>query len=219
MGITKQEAKEFANGEVKSDRAVELLPLHIFFHICSTKIPYKTAGKESIASEGELKKYMKYCLSELYRKVSAQIRKELRMKEAASRLNLYKYYIPLVVSAISESIKVDSTKLEQAFTELAEKHVRIEQQAHAPPEEKEDRITSERLEEEVEEEAVEIDGELIKPDKEQIAINAARKKGKLTKPKAKKAPETLQKEEKQVTLDTVIEGKLSKGRKKVDADD
>lgn len=217
MGITKQEAKEFANGEVKSDRAVELLPLHVFFHICSTKIPYKTAGKESIASEGELKKYMKYCLSELYRKVSAQIRKELRMKEAASRLNLYKYYIPLVVSAISESIKVDSAKLEQAFTELAEKHVKIEQQVIAPTVEKEDRITSERLEEEVEE-AVEIDGEVMKPDKEQIAINAARKKGKLSKPKGKKekTPETLQKNGEQATLDTVIEGK-SKGRKKVNA--
>ncbi|HUG96000.1 MAG TPA: DNA topoisomerase VI subunit B [Nitrososphaera sp.] len=218
MGITKQEAKEFANVEVKSDRAVELLPLHVFFHICSTKIPYKTAGKESIASEGELKKYMKYCLSELYRKVSAQIRKELRMKEAASRLNLYKFYIPLVISAISESIKVDAAKLEQAFTELAEKHVKVEQLAIAPVEEKEDKITSERLEEEVEEE-VEIDGEVIKPDREQIAINAARKKGKLSKPKAKKekVPETLQKEDKQATLDAVIEGK-PKGRKKANAD-
>ena len=217
MGITKQEAKEFANVEVKSDRAVELLPLHVFFHICSTKIPYKTAGKESIASEGELKKYMKYCLSELYRKVSAQIRKELRMKEAASRLNLYKFYIPLVISAISESIKVDAAKLEQAFTELAEKHVKVEQLAIAPVE-KEDKITSERLEEEVEEE-VEIDGEVIKPDREQIAINAARKKGKLSKPKAKKekVPEPLQKEDKQATLDAVIEGK-PKGRKKANAD-
>lgn len=214
MGITKQEAKEFANGEVKSDRAVELLPLHVFFHICSTKIPYKTAGKESIASEGELKKYMKYCLSELYRKVSAQIRKELRMKEAASRLNLYKYYIPLVVSAISESIKVDASKLEQAFTELAEKHVKIEQLAIAPPAEKEDKITSERLEEEVEE-AVEIDGEVIKPDKEQIAINAARKKGKLSKPKNRKEMPEVQKD-KQATLDTVI-GDKQKGRRKVDA--
>ncbi|MGI0048083.1 MAG: hypothetical protein ACREAW_00945, partial [Nitrososphaera sp.] len=210
MGITKKEAKEqFANVEVKSDRAVEFLPLHVFFHICSTKIPYKTAGKESIASEGELKKYMKYCLSELYRKVSAQIRKELRMKEAASRLNLYKFYIPLVVTAISESIKIDSGKLEQAFTELAEKHVKIEQLANAPAPEKEDKITSERLEEEVEEEAVEIDGEVMKPDKEQIAINAARKKGKLSKPKIKKekAPETPQKEDKQATLDAVIEEK------------
>ncbi len=225
MGITKKEAKEqFANTEVKSDRAVELLPLHIFFHICSTKIPYKTAGKESIASEGELKKYMKYCLSELYRKVSAQIRKELRMKEAQSRLNLYKYYIPLVVNAISESIKVDPAKLEQAFTELAERHVRVEQLANNAPTaaEKEDKITSERLEEEVEE-VVEIDGELIKPDKEQIAINAARKKGKLSKPKVKKekVPETLQKDDdKQATLDTVIEeNKSSKGggKKKANA--
>jgi len=218
MGITKKEAKEqFANREVKSDRAVELLPLHAFFHICSTKIPYKTAGKESIASEGELKKYMKYCLSELYRKVSAQIRKELRMKEAASRLNLYKYYIPLVVSAISESIKVDSAKLEQAFTELAERHVKVEQLANTPATEKEDRITSERLEQEVEE-AVEIEGEVIKPDREQIAINAARKKGKLSKPKGKKEemPEMMLKDEKQVTVDKVMEeNKPSKGRKKV----
>jgi DNA topoisomerase-6 subunit B len=218
MGITKKEAKEqFSNGEARSDRAVELLPLHVFFHICSTKIPYKTAGKESIASEGELKKYMKYCLSELYRKVSAQIRKELRMKDAASRLNLYKYYIPLVVSAISESIKVDSAKLEQAFTELAERHVKVEQLANAPATEKEDKITSKRLEEEVEE-AVEIDGEVIKPDREQIAINAARKKGKLSKPKEKKEkmPEMVQKDEKQLTLDKVTEGdKSSKGRKKV----
>ena len=125
MGITKKEAKaQFTNGEIKSDRAVELLPIHTFFHICSTKIPYKTAGKESIASEGELKKHMKYCLSELYRKVSAQIRKELRMKEAQGRLNLYKYYIPLVVDAISESIRLDASKLEQSFKYLAEKHVK-----------------------------------------------------------------------------------------------
>jgi hypothetical protein len=139
------------------------------------------------------------------------------MKEAASRLNLYKYYIPLVVGAISESIKVDPVKLEQAFTELAEKHVKIEQQIIAPTAEKEDKITSERLEEEVEE-AVEIDGEVIKPDKGQIAINAARKKGKLSKPKSKKEkiPESLQKKDKQATLDAAMEDK-PKGRRKVNA--
>jgi DNA topoisomerase VI subunit B len=207
MGITKKEAKEqFANGGIKSDRAVELLPTHIFFHICSTKIPYKTAGKESIASEGELKKYMKYCLSELYRKVSAQIRKELRMKEAQGRLNLYKYYIPLVVSAISESIRLDAAKLEQAFTMLAEKHVKGELTG-APTEKKEDRITGERLEEEAED-AVEIDSEVVKSDKEQAAINSARRKGKPTKPrinKKKKIPETLQKNKKQAEAQTTLD--------------
>jgi DNA topoisomerase-6 subunit B len=220
MGITKKEAKEqFANGGVKSDRAIELLPIHIFFHICSTKIPYKTAGKESIASEGELKKYMKYCLSELYRKVSAQIRKELRMKEAQGRLNLYKYYIPLVVSAISESIRLDAVKLEQAFTMLAEKHVKGELTG-SPVEKKEDRITGERLEEEAIE-AVETDSEVVKSDKEQVAINTIRKKAKLTKPrtnKKKKIPETLQKGKKQeeapTTVDKVAEDAKPKGGRK-----
>jgi DNA topoisomerase-6 subunit B len=202
MGISKKEVKEqFANPDAKSDRAVELLPLHIFFHICSTKIPYKTAGKESIASEGDLKRYMKACLSDLYRKVSAQIRKELRMKEAASRLSLYKFYIPLIVSAISESISVDHKKLEVAFTELAEKHVSGEV-AGTPVVEKEDIITEERVEEEAEETVeAEIDGEVVKRDKKQIAINAARRKGERSRPK----------KEEQTTLDAIIE---KKGRKK-----
>jgi DNA topoisomerase-6 subunit B len=124
MGISKKEVKEqFSNVETKSDRTVEYLPIHIFFHICSTKIPYKTAGKESIASEGDLKKYMKSCLSDLYRKVSAQIRRELKIKEDENKIRLYKHYIPFIVDAISDSIKIDSKKLSKAFQDLAEKYV------------------------------------------------------------------------------------------------
>ena len=124
MGISKKEVKEqFSNVETKSDRTVEYLPIHIFFHICSTKIPYKTAGKESIASEGDLKKYMKSCLSDLYRKVSAQIRRELKIKEDENKLRLYKHYIPFIVDAISDSIKIDSKRLSKAFQDLAEKYV------------------------------------------------------------------------------------------------
>jgi len=221
MGITKKEAKaQFTNGETKSDRAVELLPIHTFFHICSTKIPYKTAGKESIASKGELKKHMKYCLSELYRKVSAQIRKELRMKEAQGRLNLYKYYIPLVVSAISESIRLDVSKLEQSFTELAEKHVKGEITGGVL-DKKEDKITGQRLEEEAEETSLEIHGEVVKPDKDQqLTMTAGRRKGKLTKSlmKEEKIPETLRKDKKknqvQMTLDNVSDSTKPKGRRR-----
>jgi DNA topoisomerase VI subunit B len=124
MGISQKEVKEqFSNVETKSDRTVEYLPIHVFFHICSTKIPYKTAGKESIASEGDLKKYMKSCLSDLYRKVSAQIRRELKIKEDENKIRLYKHYIPFIVSAISESIKIDSKKLSKAFQTMAERYV------------------------------------------------------------------------------------------------
>jgi hypothetical protein len=100
---------------------------------------------------------------------------------------------------------------------LAEKHVKGEITG-GPVEKKEDRITGERLEEEAEE-ALEVNGEVVKPDKEQITITAARRKGKLTKPRIKeeKIPETLRKDKKQdqaqMTLDKVAEDPKPKGRK------
>jgi DNA topoisomerase VI subunit B len=177
MGISKKEVKEqFANPDSKSDRAVELLPIHIFFHICSTKIPYKTAGKESIASEGDLKRYMKACLADLYRKVSAQIRKELRIKEAESRLRLYKHYIPLIINAISESIRVDPYKLSEAFSQLAEKHVRRGESINAQINTKADKITEERIKEEAKDKTKENENEILKQNSSQSTINASRKK-------------------------------------------
>ncbi|MDP9016451.1 MAG: DNA topoisomerase VI subunit B, partial [Thermoproteota archaeon] len=118
LGITKKQAKEqfSTNKESKRDRVIEVLPIHIFFHICSTKIPYKTAGKESIASEGELKSYMKSCLSELYRKLSTQIRKELKLKEAENKMKLYKHYLPFIVGAITDSLGIKNSNLDDSFS-------------------------------------------------------------------------------------------------------
>ena len=127
MGVSKKQVKEqFSGLDSRSDRAIDLLPVHIFFHICSTKIPYKTAGKESIASEGELKKYMKACLSDLYRRVSKQIRHEMHLKDAENKLKLYKYYIPLIVNAISESVNVSAEDLTNSFLTLVNRHVKKE---------------------------------------------------------------------------------------------
>jgi DNA topoisomerase-6 subunit B len=126
LGITKKQAKEqfsTQNKESKRDRIIEVLPIHIFFHICSTKIPYKTAGKESIASEGELKYYMKSCLSELYRKLSNQIRKELKLKEEENKLKLYKHYLPFIVDAISDSLNQNNSKLHDSFSRIIENHI------------------------------------------------------------------------------------------------
>jgi DNA topoisomerase-6 subunit B len=216
MGISKKEVKEqFANPDSKSDRAVELLPIHIFFHICSTKIPYKTAGKESIASEGDLKRYMKACLADLYRKVSAQIRKELRIKEAESRLRLYKHYIPLIISAISESIKVDSEKLSEAFSQLAEKHVRGESVDNSK-DIKTDKITGERIKEEADKtKENENENEILKQDSTKHMIYASREKKKKIKNKTisrkKKSKRYIKKEtgsKNRITLDTFNKTKV-----------
>jgi DNA topoisomerase-6 subunit B len=91
---------------------------------------------------------MKACLADLYRKVSAQIRRELRIKEAESRLRLYRHYIPFIVNAISESIDVDAKRLFEVFNKLAERHVRGEISS-TKPSQKEDKISEERIQEEV----------------------------------------------------------------------
>jgi DNA topoisomerase-6 subunit B len=213
MGISKKEVKEqFARADNRSDRAVEFLPIHIFFHICSTKIPYKTAGKESIASEGDLKKYMKACLADLYRKVSAQIRKELRMKEAESRLRLYKHYIPLIISAISESIMVDTQKLSEAFSQLAEKHVRGEITGVAVSE-KQDKITGQRIEEEADNSSL-----LLNEKRPQRTSNSARPQeiikvqGNMTAPKKNNKNSKSHQKKDQTTMDVFYRGKGSRKR-------
>jgi DNA topoisomerase VI subunit B len=210
MGISKKEVKEqFANPDSKSDRAVELLPIHIFFHICSTKIPYKTAGKESIASEGDLKRYMKACLADLYRKVSAQIRKELRIKEAESRLRLYKHYIPLIINAISESIRVDPYKLSEAFSQLAEKHVRRGESIDKQINTKADKITGERIKEEAKDKTKENENEILKQNSAQhTSYSSRKKKNKINKTIShkKKSKKFIKKErggsKNRITLDT-----------------
>jgi len=55
--------------------------------------------------------------------VSAQIRRELKLKEDENKIRLYKHYIPFIVNAISESIKIDSKGLSNAFQNMAEKYV------------------------------------------------------------------------------------------------
>ncbi|MDQ6866487.1 MAG: hypothetical protein M3044_22000, partial [Thermoproteota archaeon] len=160
-------------------------------------------------SEGDLKRYMKACLADLYRKVSAQIRKELRMKEAESRLRLYKHYIPLIISAISESIMVDTQKLSEAFSQLAEKHVRGEITGVAVSE-KHDKITGQRIEEEADKSSL-----LLNEKRPQRISNSARTKeimkvqGNRTSTKKNSKKRSYQKKD-QTTMDVFYRPKGSR---------
>jgi hypothetical protein len=69
---------------------------------------------------------MKSCLSDLYRKVSKQIRHEMHLKDAENKLKLYRYYIPLIVNAISESIDVSAEDLTNNFLALVNRHIKKE---------------------------------------------------------------------------------------------
>jgi hypothetical protein len=50
----------------------------------------------------------------------------MHLKDAENRLKLYKYYIPLIVNAISESIDVSAEELTNSFLTLVDRHVNKE---------------------------------------------------------------------------------------------
>jgi DNA topoisomerase VI subunit B len=148
-------------------------------------------------------------LADLYRKVSAQIRKELRIKEAESRLRLYKHYIPLIINAISESIRVDPYKLSEAFSQLAEKHVRRGESIDTQINTKADKITGERIKEEAKDKTKENENEILKQNSAQhTSYSSRKKKNKINKTIShkKKSKKFIKKErggsKNRITLDT-----------------
>lgn len=77
-------------------------PLVIVSHICSTRIPYKTVGKENVADRPEIEREIRLALQYLLRKLSAYMKKKGRAEMAKKRANLYSKYMPLVAQFCTE---------------------------------------------------------------------------------------------------------------------
>lgn len=77
-------------------------PLVIVSHICSTRIPYKTAGKENVADRQEIEKELKLTIQFLARKLSVFMNKRGQAEAARKRANLYAKYVPLIAQFCTE---------------------------------------------------------------------------------------------------------------------
>lgn len=77
-------------------------PLVIVSHICSTRIPYKTAGKENVADRHEIERELKLGMQFLSRKISAYMSKKGQAEAAQKRANLYTKYMPLIAQFCAE---------------------------------------------------------------------------------------------------------------------
>ena len=84
--------------KVKSDSA----PFIIVSHICSTRVPYKTVGKENVADRPEIEKELRLALQFLSRKLSGYMSKKGQAEAAKKRANLYSKYLPLVAQFCTE---------------------------------------------------------------------------------------------------------------------
>ncbi len=77
-------------------------PFIIVSHICSTRIPYKTAGKENVADRPEIERELRLALLYLARKLAAYMSKRGQAEMAKKRANLYAKYIPMVAEFCTE---------------------------------------------------------------------------------------------------------------------
>ena len=77
-------------------------PFIIVSHICSTRIPYKTAGKENVADRQEIERELRLALQFLSRKLASFMSKRGQAEMAKKRANLYAKYIPMIAEFCTE---------------------------------------------------------------------------------------------------------------------
>jgi len=72
------------------------MPLAVLVHLCSTKIPYKTVGKEILADIPEVARETLNGVREVARQLALYLSRKERVKRQVRRLNVFARYLPKV---------------------------------------------------------------------------------------------------------------------------
>jgi len=98
-------------------------PFIIVSHICSTRIPYKTAGKENVADRQEIERELRLALQFLSRKLASFMSKRGQAEMAKKRANLYAKYIPMIAEFCTE---LSGKKKEPNYKKMLETEITSE---------------------------------------------------------------------------------------------
>ena len=96
-------------------------------HICSTRVPYKTVGKENVADRPEIEKELRLALQFLSRKLSGYMSKKGQAEMAIKRANLYSKYLPLIAQFCTE---LAEKKSEPNYKQMLEMENQIEEKTN-----------------------------------------------------------------------------------------
>jgi DNA topoisomerase-6 subunit B len=72
------------------------MPIAIVVHICSTKVPYKTVGKEFIADRPEVKREVANALREVGRQLQHFLTRREHVDKEKKRLSIFAKYLPKI---------------------------------------------------------------------------------------------------------------------------
>lgn len=85
--------------------------LVVMVHLCSTKVPYKSAGKESIADVEEIEKEIKLAIMDVARNLKKYLTEKRKEQEAKKKLITYLKYIPEVSRSLSMFVAGSKEKI------------------------------------------------------------------------------------------------------------
>lgn len=97
-------------------------PLVIVTHICSTRVPYKTVGKEYIADRQEIEYELKNGIRFLARKLAAFLSRKGSMEMAKKRAGIYSKYIPMLAQFSTDLARAKKLPKYDALLKLGEKY-------------------------------------------------------------------------------------------------
>jgi DNA topoisomerase-6 subunit B len=79
-------------------KAASDMPIAVFVHICSTKVPYKTVGKEFIADRPDVEREILNAVREVARRLSLFLSKKIHIAHDRHRLDIFQKYLPKIAS-------------------------------------------------------------------------------------------------------------------------
>ncbi len=78
------------------------MPIAILVHVCSTKVPYKTVGKEFIADRPEVKREILNGIREVARQLQRFLTKREHVEKERRRLSVFSKYLPKIAQFSTE---------------------------------------------------------------------------------------------------------------------
>jgi DNA topoisomerase-6 subunit B len=72
------------------------MPIAVFVHLCSTKVPFKTVGKEFIADRPDVEREILNAVREVARKLSLFLSKKMHFERERKRLDVFQKYLPKI---------------------------------------------------------------------------------------------------------------------------
>lgn len=93
------------------------MPVAVIVHICSTKIPYKTVGKEFIADRPEVAREIKNGVSSIARKLAIFLTKKISVEHEKRRADVFSRYLPKIAQ-FSGDLAGEPKKPDSEYVEM-----------------------------------------------------------------------------------------------------